>query len=135
MKVVGVDGCNQGWVAVALAGGAFADARIAGTFAEVLAAFPDATIIAVDIPIGWPRSLLPRGAEAPNPGAPMCSWRVQDTRGKSPQPSSPSRSPSRRAWLTLTRAGARQFLYFLTLAYQPFTSPSSDSMSPTVGGT
>lgn len=72
MQVVGVDGCPSGWVAAAveltsgqLTFGVFA------TFAELVAAFPEAKGIGVDIPIGLPftaprradvaaRKLLPR---------------------------------------------------------------------------
>lgn len=53
--VVGVDGANGGWVAVALRGRRFVDARIVSTLAEVLEAWPDAGAIGVDTPIGLPR--------------------------------------------------------------------------------
>ncbi len=49
---VGVDGCKQGWVAVELSPRGFRGARLLGHFADVVAAYPSATTIAVDIPIG-----------------------------------------------------------------------------------
>lgn len=59
MRVVGVDGYQSGWVAVALDHGSFADAATFASFAELLVRFADARTIAVDIPIGlpppWPR--------------------------------------------------------------------------------
>ena len=58
MRVVGVDGCRGGWVAVALADGAFAAAGLFPKFVDVLRAWPDAWVVAVDIPIGL-------GTEAP----------------------------------------------------------------------
>jgi predicted RNase H-like nuclease len=53
MRVVGVDGCPGGWLAVA-----YDDAQPAlvpwvhATFPELLAAYPDAACIGIDIPIG-----------------------------------------------------------------------------------
>ena len=52
---IGVDGAKGGWVAVELREGvdaAFARARAFRTFAELVAAYPEAAVIAVDIPIG-----------------------------------------------------------------------------------
>jgi predicted RNase H-like nuclease len=49
-RVLGVDGCRGGWVAVALEQGRFAAARFATSFVELVA--DDATIIGVDIPLG-----------------------------------------------------------------------------------
>ena len=49
-RVLGVDGCSGGWVAVALVDGEFADARLATRFAELVD--DHATVIAVDIPLG-----------------------------------------------------------------------------------
>jgi predicted RNase H-like nuclease len=49
-RVLGVDGCRGGWVAVALEGGRFATARFAARFADLVD--DDATVIGVDIPLG-----------------------------------------------------------------------------------
>ncbi len=53
MYVVGVNGCPGGWLAVAfgLSAGEFAP-RVHASFSELLASYPDAACIAVDIPIG-----------------------------------------------------------------------------------
>ena len=51
MFVVGVDGCRDGWVLVALENGAFAGASQVASFDEVLAASEAADAIAVDVPI------------------------------------------------------------------------------------
>lgn len=53
--VVGVDGSNGRWVAVALRGRRFVDARIVDTLGDVLAAWPEAGAVGVDTPIGLPR--------------------------------------------------------------------------------
>jgi predicted RNase H-like nuclease len=53
---VGVDAWRKGWVAVALVDGRFHEARPAARFEEVLEAYPDAAVIAVDIPIGAPET-------------------------------------------------------------------------------
>ncbi len=50
-RLVGVDGCRGGWVAVALPG---PEVVVRATLREVLEAFPDANRVAVDIPIGLP---------------------------------------------------------------------------------
>src|SRR5262245_9293744 len=54
-RVVGVDGCRGGWIAAALEPerGRWT-ALVLPDFAALLAAFPDAAAIAVDIPIGLP---------------------------------------------------------------------------------
>lgn len=52
MRVFGVDGCKDGWVVVALEGGAFLSARRCATFAEVLDVGKGAHAIGVDMPIG-----------------------------------------------------------------------------------
>jgi predicted RNase H-like nuclease len=49
-RVLGVDGCRGGWVAVALEQGRFAAARFATRFADLVD--DEATIIGVDIPLG-----------------------------------------------------------------------------------
>jgi predicted RNase H-like nuclease len=53
--VVGVDGCPTGWVAVSrdFETGRW-QSRVHATFAELLAAYPGATAIGVDMPIGLP---------------------------------------------------------------------------------
>lgn len=63
MRVVGVDGCKRGWVAVALEQGSFSEADVCRTFAAVLEAFPDASQFVVDIPIGCPTGAKPRAAD------------------------------------------------------------------------
>ena len=50
-RVVGVDGCRGGWVAVALPG---PEVVVCKTLRDVLAAYPDAACVAVDMPIGLP---------------------------------------------------------------------------------
>jgi predicted RNase H-like nuclease len=54
MRVVGVDGFKDGWVAVALEDGAFAEARCFGKLDELVHAYPGAKAIGIDIPIGYP---------------------------------------------------------------------------------
>jgi predicted RNase H-like nuclease len=62
--VVGVDGSNGRWVAVALRGRRFVDARILDTLADVLSAWPEAGAVGVDTPIGLPRpEAFPRRAD------------------------------------------------------------------------
>jgi predicted RNase H-like nuclease len=61
VEVVGVDGWRGGWIAVALRDGSF-EAAVVGTFETVLAAFPAAERIGVDIPIGLPPP-FPRPAD------------------------------------------------------------------------
>lgn len=57
-SVAGVDGCRSGWVVV------FRDqAEVVPTFAEVVAALPDDTIIAIDVPIGLEDRYAPGGRE------------------------------------------------------------------------
>ena len=53
-KVVGIDGCPGGWVAVLLEEGRFADAWFAARFELAVEAAGDAAVIAVDMPIGLP---------------------------------------------------------------------------------
>lgn len=74
-RVVGVDGCRGGWfAAVGDAGGALLEGRFYARFDELAAAFPEAVLIAVDIPIGLtdegPRDadLLARARLAPRRG-------------------------------------------------------------------
>ncbi|HSO94723.1 MAG TPA: DUF429 domain-containing protein [Acidimicrobiia bacterium] len=49
-RVLGVDGCRAGWIAVALERGRFAAARFAARFADLVD--DEATVIGVDIPLG-----------------------------------------------------------------------------------
>lgn len=53
-RVVGVDGCSGGWVAVSLIDGRFDAAVRFDSLAELLARFEDAAFVAVDVPIGFP---------------------------------------------------------------------------------
>ena len=52
--VIGVDGCKRGWVFVRLENGAFTSAVFYEHFAAGVGASGDATVIGVDIPIGYP---------------------------------------------------------------------------------
>jgi predicted RNase H-like nuclease len=58
VSAVGVDACRGGWVAVELG----AAPVVRPTFADVLARFRDASVVAVDIPIGLPED-EPRPAD------------------------------------------------------------------------
>src|SRR5574342_622402 len=60
MRVVGVDGCSGGWVAVALEDGVFESARVARDLSEILTQEPGAKAVAVDIPIGAERGRFRR---------------------------------------------------------------------------
>lgn len=60
--VVGVDGCAAGWVAVAWRG-ARVEARVFETFDAVMAAWADASVIGVDMPVGLV-ARGPRSADA-----------------------------------------------------------------------
>jgi predicted RNase H-like nuclease len=62
-EVVGVDGYKDGWVTVALTDGRFASAGTFATFEEVLMAYHDAQVIAVDMPIGLPMAAERRRAD------------------------------------------------------------------------
>lgn len=56
MRVVGVDGCPGGWLAAVYdAAGSKLALRVHPTFRELLARYPDALCVAVDIPIGLAR--------------------------------------------------------------------------------
>jgi predicted RNase H-like nuclease len=50
VRVLGVDGCKAGWVAVALEDGRFAGARVVPVFEDLLG--ETASVIGVDIPLG-----------------------------------------------------------------------------------
>jgi predicted RNase H-like nuclease len=52
MFVVGVDGCREGWIAVALQDGAFAGAGLFKSFAEIFRSCEGAEVIGVDMPVG-----------------------------------------------------------------------------------
>ena len=53
--VVGVDGCRAGWIAVRVdLGGSTWRAGVHPTCADLLAAYPEAAAIGIDIPIGLP---------------------------------------------------------------------------------
>lgn len=54
MRVLGLDGCPGGWVAVVLENGRFAEAGVARTISESLGAFGDVAAAGVDMPIGLP---------------------------------------------------------------------------------
>jgi predicted RNase H-like nuclease len=54
MRVVGVDGCKEGWVAVVLQEGRTLEAGYFQTIEQVIAAHSSAAAIGVDIPIGYP---------------------------------------------------------------------------------
>jgi predicted RNase H-like nuclease len=58
VKVVGLDACRGKWLAIALDEGRFDDARLSSDAAALAAAWPDATAIGVDIPIGLPETPL-----------------------------------------------------------------------------
>lgn len=55
MRVIGVDGCPGGWVAVALRGGSFESALAADHISEILSHYRAAKAVGVDIPIGAER--------------------------------------------------------------------------------
>ncbi len=63
--VVGVDGTVRGWVFVVLKDGRFDAAEFHSSFADGLAAHPEAEVFGVDIPIGLPeRGTRPADVEA-----------------------------------------------------------------------
>ena len=66
MAVVGVDGCKGGWFAVRIEGGDEGDytACVFPTMAELLAAWDDAALILIDVPIGLPHSKDARACDA-----------------------------------------------------------------------
>lgn len=49
---IGVDGCKQGWIAVALGQHGFSGARVFGDFASLATHHKDARCIGVDMPVG-----------------------------------------------------------------------------------
>jgi predicted RNase H-like nuclease len=52
MRVVGVDGCPKGWIAIVLEDGAFARAIFSRKLVDLVDAEPDAKVMAIDVPIG-----------------------------------------------------------------------------------
>ncbi len=64
--VAGVDGCKAGWVAVvrSLGRGAPAELRLVQSFSELLEVNPQLAVIAVDMPIGLPDRIGPKGRGA-----------------------------------------------------------------------
>ena len=54
MDVVGVGGARGGWVAIRLADSKLAEARFFKKFRDLVQAYSQATVIAVDVPIGLP---------------------------------------------------------------------------------
>lgn len=63
MLVVGLDGYRRGWVAVALENGRFHAGVAAPGLGRLLARWPDAAAIAIDIPLGLPVGSTPRSSE------------------------------------------------------------------------
>ena len=63
MHAAGVDACKGGWIAVVLGTEGFRHAVVASRFERLVAALDDASVIAVDIPIGLPND-RPRAADA-----------------------------------------------------------------------
>lgn len=59
-RVVGVDGCSSGWVAVALRDGVFESTFASHGVAEVLAHYASAKVVGIDIPIGAERGRFRR---------------------------------------------------------------------------
>jgi predicted RNase H-like nuclease len=64
MLVVGLDGCVNGWAAVCLEDGAFADAAVLPIAADALSHWPDLAVLAIDIPIGLPGRDVPYPRQA-----------------------------------------------------------------------
>lgn len=60
MRVIGVDGCHGGWVAVALRDGTFESAVAAGHISEILSRHDGAKAVGIDIPIGAERGRFRR---------------------------------------------------------------------------
>jgi predicted RNase H-like nuclease len=58
VKALGLDACRGKWLAIALDGGCFEEARLASDAAALLTAWSDAAAIGVDIPIGLPDTPL-----------------------------------------------------------------------------
>lgn len=88
-RIVGADGCKAGWIAVASPADDFsrATAEIFASFAELVAAFEPASLIAVDMPIGLPDRAI-GGGRAPD-------WAARDFLG--PRRASVFPVPSRKS--------------------------------------
>jgi predicted RNase H-like nuclease len=54
LRVAGLDGFREKWLAVVLENGRFADARVFATAAEAFERFADCAAIGIDVPIGLP---------------------------------------------------------------------------------
>lgn len=74
MRVIGVDGCPGGWLAVLHDGRSF-EPRFHRTFIEMVSAYPNVSSIGVDVPIGLIAG-LPRGCD-------MAARRMLGARGSS----------------------------------------------------
>lgn len=53
MRVAGVDGCRDGWIAVVLENGAFANALFGESVASIVRSVGACVVVGVDIPIGF----------------------------------------------------------------------------------
>jgi predicted RNase H-like nuclease len=76
MPVIGVDGCPGGWVAVEWDGGLAY--RVHASFRELLASYPDAACIGIDVPIGLddrPRDCDVAARRVLGPGRASCVFR------------------------------------------------------------
>lgn len=62
MKVIGLDACKEGWVAVTLIDGKLISIKVIGDLEDFLAHSSGASAIGIDIPIGLPDS-SPRAAD------------------------------------------------------------------------
>lgn len=95
MRVTGVDGCRNGWVAVDLDGGQFAGVRLAPSLAALLCDATGGQVVAVDMPLG----LLAEG------------WRAADREARGllgPRRSSVFAIPPRPVWQELSYAAANE---------------------------
>jgi predicted RNase H-like nuclease len=63
MQTLGVDVARGAWIAVVLEDGRFADAAVEGVFDALIARFPDAAVVGVDVPIGLPDPGVRRRAD------------------------------------------------------------------------
>ncbi|HEX5165543.1 MAG TPA: DUF429 domain-containing protein [Thermomicrobiales bacterium] len=64
VKVVGVDGCRGGWIAIVWdTSAATVTPRFHATFSEIVDSYPDAACIGIDIPIGLRDDGLPRSCD------------------------------------------------------------------------
>jgi predicted RNase H-like nuclease len=72
-SVLGIDVWKKGWVGVSLVDGRFSVALTAPKIADLLSEFPDATVDAVDIPIGLPIN-RPRACDASARGSLIHRW-------------------------------------------------------------